>query len=153
MCIYITFTMKSQAVYDWKCGGFRWLMKEGIRDIHWDLVGEDTDLERGVLLSWDEWTQEVAGLKRLADSKNVVIDKKEAVLFFSFDLLISPLQSIFSRLYKFSLLRNYLQRIRLGLGCCWHWFPRPATAPSELYSLMILPQVHLRKPCYDFYFL
>jgi hypothetical protein len=43
------FTTKSQAVYDWKRRGFRWLTREGIRDIRWDLVGEDTDLERGVL--------------------------------------------------------------------------------------------------------
>jgi len=42
--------------------------------------------------------QEVAGLKRLADSKIVVIDEKEATSFFSFDLLIPPLQSIISRL-------------------------------------------------------
>ncbi len=28
----------------------------------------------------------------------------------------------------------------------------PATTHQE-YSIMILPQVHLRKPCYDFYFL
>ena len=25
--------------------------------------------------------------------------------------------------------------------------------PDQVYSIMILPQVHLRKPCYDFYFL
>jgi hypothetical protein len=25
--------------------------------------------------------------------------------------------------------------------------------PVQVYSIMILPQVHLRKPCYDFYFL
>ena len=25
--------------------------------------------------------------------------------------------------------------------------------PSRVNSIMILPQVHLRKPCYDFYFL
>ena len=25
--------------------------------------------------------------------------------------------------------------------------------PLKFYSIMILPQVHLRKPCYDFYFL
>ena len=37
--------------------------------------------------------------------------------------------------------------------------PTPKTASIEplrqvrLDSLMILPQVHLRKPCYDFYFL
>lgn len=24
---------------------------------------------------------------------------------------------------------------------------------SQVHSIMILPQVHLRKPCYDFYFL
>ena len=26
-------------------------------------------------------------------------------------------------------------------------------APEDPHSVMILPQVHLRKPCYDFYFL
>ena len=40
--------------------------------------------------------------------------------------------------------------------------PQPSTAPKEGFvvshargavTLMILPQVHLRKPCYDFYFL
>ena len=25
--------------------------------------------------------------------------------------------------------------------------------PHQVHSIMILPQVHLRKPCYDFYFL
>ena len=30
---------------------------------------------------------------------------------------------------------------------------KPATVYPSLYSIMILPQVHLRKPCYDFYFL
>src|ERR1700716_2544288 len=29
----------------------------------------------------------------------------------------------------------------------------PVFLPPMLHSLMILPQVHLRKPCYDFYFL
>ena len=29
----------------------------------------------------------------------------------------------------------------------------PPLAVVESDSLMILPQVHLRKPCYDFYFL
>ena len=31
--------------------------------------------------------------------------------------------------------------------------PGPTEKAKSLYSLMILPQVHLRKPCYDFYFL
>ena len=32
--------------------------------------------------------------------------------------------------------------------------PREASNnPLKFYSIMILPQVHLRKPCYDFYFL
>jgi hypothetical protein len=43
------FVIKNQAVYDWKSRGFKWLTKDGIRDIHWDLVGEDTDLEGGVM--------------------------------------------------------------------------------------------------------
>ena len=29
----------------------------------------------------------------------------------------------------------------------------PFSPPAPAASLMILPQVHLRKPCYDFYFL
>lgn len=33
----------------------------------------------------------------------------------------------------------------LGVGCC--------VIPLNFCSVMILPQVHLRKPCYDFYFL
>jgi hypothetical protein len=36
-------------MYDWKNRGFRWLTREGIKDIHWDFVGEDTGLEGGVL--------------------------------------------------------------------------------------------------------
>jgi hypothetical protein len=44
-----TFTPKNQAVYDWKNRGFRWLTREGIKNIRWNFVGEDTDLERGVL--------------------------------------------------------------------------------------------------------
>jgi hypothetical protein len=39
--------MKNQAVYDWKRCGFKWLTKNGVKDIRWDLVGEDTDLKRG----------------------------------------------------------------------------------------------------------
>ena len=31
--------------------------------------------------------------------------------------------------------------------------PRDQQQPVQVYSIMILPQVHLRKPCYDFYFL
>ena len=31
--------------------------------------------------------------------------------------------------------------------------PRRASYNLPTYSIMILPQVHLRKPCYDFYFL
>ena len=27
------------------------------------------------------------------------------------------------------------------------------TSSQKFHSIMILPQVHLRKPCYDFYFL
>ena len=53
-------------------------------------------------------------------------------------------------------------------GCCWSRSARtvsePSTAPKkeffcvhasrvDVVTLMILPQVHLRKPCYDFYFL
>ena len=33
---------------------------------------------------------------------------------------------------------------------CWHI---RTEATDDLNSIMILPQVHLRKPCYDFYFL
>ena len=31
--------------------------------------------------------------------------------------------------------------------------PKDQQQPVQVYSIMILPQVHLRKPCYDFYFL
>ena len=31
--------------------------------------------------------------------------------------------------------------------------PRSRETRSRTFSVMILPQVHLRKPCYDFYFL
>jgi hypothetical protein len=31
--------------------------------------------------------------------------------------------------------------------------PRDQQQPDQFHSIMILPQVHLRKPCYDFYFL
>ena len=31
--------------------------------------------------------------------------------------------------------------------------PKSQQQPVQVYSIMILPQVHLRKPCYDFYFL
>ena len=34
-----------------------------------------------------------------------------------------------------------------------HMPKRPATISPDWNSIMILPQVHLRKPCYDFYFL
>lgn len=38
------------------------------------------------------------------------------------------------------------------------WLPARSTSLSRntvslFFSVMILPQVHLRKPCYDFYFL
>jgi hypothetical protein len=36
--------------------------------------------------------QGVADLEGLAGSKTIVIDEREAMLFFSFDLIISPLQ-------------------------------------------------------------
>ena len=32
-------------------------------------------------------------------------------------------------------------------------FALPSCSPIPFVSIMILPQVHLRKPCYDFYFL
>ncbi len=31
--------------------------------------------------------------------------------------------------------------------------PESQQQPVQVYTIMILPQVHLRKPCYDFYFL
>ena len=34
-----------------------------------------------------------------------------------------------------------------------HFAPRGQLQPFSSNSIMILPQVHLRKPCYDFYFL
>ena len=34
-----------------------------------------------------------------------------------------------------------------------HMLPEEPATTSQVYSVMILPQVHLRKPCYDFYFL
>lgn len=37
-----------------------------------------------------------------------------------------------------------------GVSCCFHLF---AGRSAEQASTMILPQVHLRKPCYDFSFL
>ena len=40
----------------------------------------------------------------------------------------------------------------LGEKCRLRRGERPAPSRVSL-SLMILPQVHLRKPCYDFYFL
>ena len=43
--------------------------------------------------------------------------------------------------------KNYFKQTnsqRVGLLMNSHW---------KSYFLMILPQVHLRKPCYDFYFL
>ena len=33
------------------------------------------------------------------------------------------------------------------------WYSGREMYPKGKFSLMILPQVHLRKPCYDFYFL
>jgi hypothetical protein len=33
------------------------------------------------------------------------------------------------------------------------WFDFESTTRATSQSIMILPQVHLRKPCYDFYFL
>jgi len=44
---------KNQAIYDWKLCGFRWLMRDGIKDIDWNSVGEDTDLGRGVMSRYD----------------------------------------------------------------------------------------------------
>ncbi|KAJ3870845.1 hypothetical protein F5051DRAFT_341625 [Lentinula edodes] len=32
-------------------------------------------------------------------------------------------------------------------------YPKASNNPPPKNSIMILPQVHLRKPCYDFYFL
>jgi hypothetical protein len=37
----------------------------------------------------------------------------------------------------------------VGVHISW----RISNSPTKFYSIMILPQVHLRKPCYDFYFL
>ena len=34
-----------------------------------------------------------------------------------------------------------------------HLSPKKPATTHQVYSIMILPQVHLRKPCYDFYFL
>jgi len=46
----LDFTIGHQAVYDWKRRGFKLLTQEGKKDIHWpQIVGEDTDLERGVM--------------------------------------------------------------------------------------------------------
>ena len=46
-------------------------------------------------------------------------------------------------------LRRYTNGVEKGVGS-----PRTAeTAADARALLMILPQVHLRKPCYDFYFL
>ena len=36
----------------------------------------------------------------------------------------------------------------VSIAVCWDSRTR-----ASAYTLMILPQVHLRKPCYDFYFL
>ena len=36
---------------------------------------------------------------------------------------------------------------------CLHKAASSASAAVQLVHLMIVPQVHLRKPCYDFYFL
>ena len=50
------------------------------------------------------------------------------------------------------LITGNLRSSKLGLDIC---VLRRLTARSKIqnYPLMILPQVHLRKPCYDFYFL
>jgi hypothetical protein len=45
----LPFTMRNQAIYDWKRRGFRWLTRDGMKNIHWNLVGEDTDLGTGVM--------------------------------------------------------------------------------------------------------
>ena len=38
-------------------------------------------------------------------------------------------------------------------GVCTNAPKSQLQPPHQVYSIMILPQVHLRKPCYDFYFL
>jgi hypothetical protein len=38
-------------------------------------------------------------------------------------------------------------------GGCAHAPKEGQQQPHQVHSIMILPQVHLRKPCYDFYFL
>ena len=37
--------------------------------------------------------------------------------------------------------------------CTLHQRASTTASGQKFHSIMILPQVHLRKPCYDFYFL
>jgi hypothetical protein len=56
---------------------------------------------------------------------------------------------------------SYLEKFHSGLQYVHRWLkwsecahaPKSQQQPNQVYSIMILPQVHLRKPCYDFYFL
>ena len=42
---------------------------------------------------------------------------------------------------------------RAVTGTVWHTRAPPLAGHTQTRTAMILPQVHLRKPCYDFYFL
>ncbi|KAL6266138.1 hypothetical protein P5V15_002998 [Pogonomyrmex californicus] len=48
---------------------------------------------------------------------------------------------------------SYLQSPTAALGVSLQCARRPRWQSRTSVTLMILPQVHLRKPCYDFYFL
>ncbi|KAJ3884118.1 hypothetical protein F5879DRAFT_813457 [Lentinula edodes] len=52
-------------------------------------------------------------------------------------------------LLKVVLMHRWMNRNRRRM-CT---YPKASNNPPPKNSIMILPQVHLRKPCYDFYFL